>query len=267
MTTQWRPIMTSDDFQDSHLEHAVRKCWAAECCPDRLRARVAVMLQEADESRSVGPWSRRGRLVLYPVAAAAAVALVLGVRHFNPPSGPVVASSAVIPAALQSELISTHDRCVQRPNHQMLPGDGGDDATLARAMTTQLRRPVLVARPSETGWNFHGGALCNVGSASSGHLVFTSGSDALSVFSLPKTSMPDAAEGSEFETVAAGHPIVGFVRDNAVFCLVGSGSGANVSAPRLEQLRSMLEPRVTDVASAGVEAPVVAVELIRPIGR
>jgi hypothetical protein len=258
---------TETDFDDSHLQKAVRKCWAAECCPTRLRQRVEAMLRDAEDDRPGGPIARWGRWILYPLAAAAVIGLVVGLKMYNPAVAPPVnATAVVIPAALQTELVATHDRCSQKPSHQGL-GDG-DDTTLARAMTAQLHRPVLVARPSESGWDFRGAAVCKVGSTESGHLVFTSGSDALSVFSLPKDCMPNAADGTEFEAVSNGHPIVGFVRDNAVFCLVGSGPDANVSAPRLEALRSKLEPRITEMAAAAnADAPVVAVELIRPIDR
>ncbi len=258
---------TETHFDDSNLQHAVRKCWAGECCPAKLRKRVEVMLQDAEDQQKAGPIVRWGRWVLYPLASAAVIGLVVGLKMYNPPATPTVnATAVVIPAALQTELVATHDRCSQKPNHQTL-GDG-DDATLARAMTAQLHRPVLVARPSESGWDFRGAAVCKVGSTRSGHLVFTSGSDALSVFSLPKDAMPGVADGTEFEAVSDGHPIVGFVRDNAVFCLVGSGPDANVSAPRLEALRFKLEPRITEMAAAAnAEPPVVAVELIRPIDR
>jgi hypothetical protein len=268
--------MSADiDFDDANLQQAVRKCWAGECCPSALRRRIEAMAADAldrgDLDRGVldrsarGPFSRWGRWVLYPVAAAAAVALVFGVRHYENSVAPSSAVAMVaIPVSLQTELVRTHDHCSQTPNHQHLPGNGTDDASIARVMSAELHRPVLVARPSDPCWTYRGAAVCPVGAARSGHLVFRSGSDSLSVFSLPKSAMPDAVEGSEFECEADGHTIVGFVRDGAVFCIVGSGTGSDVSVARLHQLRKTLEPRITETASA---APVRDAELIRPIDR
>jgi hypothetical protein len=263
--------MSADiDFDDANLQHAVRKCWAGECCPSALRRRIEAMAADAldrgDLDRSApGPFARWGRWVLYPVAAAAAVALAFGIQHYGSPTAPAPAVAMVaMPVSLQDALVRTHDQCSQKANHQHLPGNETDDASIARVMSAELHRPVLVARPNDPCWSYRGAAVCSVGAARSGHLVFRSGSDSLSVFSLPKSAMPDAVEGSEFECTADGHPIVGFVRDGAVFCIVASGTGSDVSPARLEQLRKTLEPRITETASA---APVTDAELIRPIGR
>ncbi len=65
-----------------------------------------------------------------------------------------------------------------------------DDAAMASAMRNQLSRAVLVARPNQGNWTFKGASVCNVATAPTGHLVFASGDEALSVFSLPGSLDP-----------------------------------------------------------------------------
>jgi hypothetical protein len=106
--------------------------------------------------------------------------------------------------------------------------------------------------------------MCPVGSTPAGHLVFVRGSDALSIFSLPKSLVPTAAEGAEYAIHTDDHCIVGFVKDGALFCLVSSGPVGDVSIDQLKQMEPQMQSAVARV-NAVQNSPVMFAELLRPI--
>jgi hypothetical protein len=97
----------------------------------------------------------------------------------------------------------------------------------------------------ERGWRFEGGALCpvidnNENKIPAAHLIYKSGAESVSLFSMPRSVSPcrkfcGPYEGTYIETKPDGqqvpHPIAGFVDSRGAYCLVGTGS------PRLTQAR------------------------------
>jgi hypothetical protein len=257
-----------DERHDDPLAAAVCSCWADERAPDALRQRVAELI--AGDRATRGRWGV-ARYGSFGLAAAAVVAVVVGgalLRLERPPAGASVAAASVLPVVLQSELVRTHDHCSRGPaDHQHLPVPRSNGYAIAASLRSQLDRPVLVGRPADAGWQFAGASVCAVGDVRSAHLMFrrTDG-DALSLFSLPRSAAPTAADGQQFQVESDRHPIVGFVKHRAVYCLVGSGCAADVSVVRLADIRRQLEQQVV-VADASPPTAVPGDELMYGTGR
>jgi hypothetical protein len=265
--------MTTEEtsqFNDPALKAAVKRAWGADCCPAKLRQCVCGLVNDADQPMQMRPWLAWGAAI----AAVLTMAIILPAVHQSPqktdvaiatnPSSPNIQFADVLPASLQSELIKTHDRCAQKPSHQRLLVSMNDDVAMAAAMRSQLSRAVLVARPSQGNWTFKGAAVCQVASAPTGHLVFASGDQSLSIFSLPNSLDPKLKDGAHVETTKDGHSIAAFAKDGALFCLVSSGSSDAMTVGQLAQMRDRMEANVTTLTAADLPAPALA-ELLYPI--
>jgi hypothetical protein len=269
-----------NEFHDPVLKKAVHRCWAGECASEALRARVTKLLEQdasASASAASTPGTRpsmrlSGRLsgsvgspassnrfswMVWPTALAALLLLSFGLsNYFRATTGAntgtntginttVNTTTAIaLPADLESNLILTHDGCCSHGNHQHLPVPKTDDVGIVKAMHDQLGRPVIMFRPADTSWAFRGASICPVGTTLSGHLVFTRAGGDLSIFSLPKTILPNAPEGSVYSATVNEHRIVGFVKDGAVFCIVSSGPTSALSIDELKQMQTQMQPTV-----------------------
>jgi hypothetical protein len=256
------------EINDPAMKSAIKRAWGGECCPANLRKCVCTLLDDADEP--MRPWLAWGAAA----AAVLAMAVLLTAVHRTANiSNLAIASdsspqntqlSDALPTALQTELIKTHDRCSQKATHHRLLVSMNDDAAMAAAMRSQLARAVLVARPTQGDWTFKGASVCQVASSPTGHLVFSSGDQALSIFSLPNSVDPKLKDGAHIETMKDGHPIAAFAKDGALFCLVGSGAGDAMTVSQLAQMRDRMEADVTTLTAADAPTPAVA-ELLYPI--
>jgi hypothetical protein len=258
------------EFHDPGLKAAVKRAWGAECCPAKLRNLIRNQADQDDQP--IRLWLAWGAAV----AAVLAMAITLSaIHHPVTPAGSDLALStdsssqnpefaSILPTALQTELIKTHDRCAQKPSHQRLLVSMNDDAAMAAAMRNQLSRAVLVARPSQGNWTFKGASVCQVASSPTGHLVFASGDQALSVFSLPNTLDPNLKDGAHVEMMKDGHPIAAFAKDGALFCLVSSGAKDTMTVQQLALMRDRMEGQVTTIAATDAPGPAIA-ELLYPV--
>ena len=276
-------------FDELAFKQMVRRAWGGDCCPHALRERVAAVRAGAAEISepvlSIRPsgfqWQRWALAAAAAVVLAAGVPVLLHVVRMGKSSGgvPAVATvtadpaasdaASVVPVSLAEDLVSTHERCSRRADHHGLTVGDGDDGAIAAAMRSQLSRAVLVARPVDQQWHFRGAAICRVGTAPCGHLVFAKGDDAISVFSLPASAAPKLRDGDEISTVVQGHPIAGFAKDGAIFCLVASSPDTAVTAVDLRQMRDRMESAVTAPPTAAASnsdaQPVAVAELLQPL--
>jgi hypothetical protein len=266
-------VQSNNEFHDPVLKDAVRRCWACECASKELRNRISGLLKNEsvpDTGRMVigtPPSLRRLAWVIWPMAAAAVLVISLVIfEGRNKSSGSTDPGSTLVatalPESLEAALIHTHDGCSTVVDHQGLPVPRNDDTAIADAMRDRLHQPVLMTHPNEAGWTFRGAAMCPVGGTKSGHLMFARGDERLSVFSLPKTMLPAAVEGSQFAGTFKDHCIVGFVKDGALFCAVETGPAGTISLKHLQQLSEEMKPAVA-VVPAAVPGGELA-ELLRP---
>jgi hypothetical protein len=271
-------VQPDKEFDDPALKRAVCRCWACDCASEQLRKRVAALVGDAnwdanrDDNRMVIGARRsamRASWFLWPLAAAAilVISVVLFNRSRAGSTGNTIAVAA-LPVSLETNLIRTHDHCCKLESHQGLRVPKDDDAAIVAAMHARLNQPVLMFHPADSAWNFRGAAICRVGDTPTGHLVFAKGADALSIFSLPKSLLPGACEGSEYKATVDQHCIVAFIKDGALFCAVESGPAGTVSVDQLDQMAQGMKPAVSVAAGPeGAPAGIVVAELLRPIGQ
>jgi hypothetical protein len=264
---------TDDEFRDPALKQAIIRCWASECAPDALRARITSLCREAQavhaSPRSIPPRNNRISWMIWPVSLAAALLICFAV--FARLRAPGEHAAIALPVLLENQLIKTHDGCCKELDHQHLPGvSKNDDAGIARAFAVDLKHPVVMFRPADARWIFRGASICPVGTTPSGHLVFVKGDAALSIFSLPISvllpSMPNAHDGDHFSGTLNQHEVVGFVKDGALFCLVSSGPAGTLPLDEMKKMESRMQPSV----AMGMQAwpqhrTVVLAELLQPI--
>lgn len=194
-----------NDFQDPALKAAVKHAWGNEKCPLALCRRIQAMMDGSGplvsmrmaERQSAG-LSMARRWLIWPLAAAAAIALAVGIKTLLhappfPPASPAQLAIA-LPASLEASLIQTHEHCCHVKNHHHLDADAATDSEVAKKMQTRLSQAVLVAHPADASWQYMGAAICPVGGVPAGHLVFAKGEDSISVFSLPQSIAPGAKE-------------------------------------------------------------------------
>lgn len=258
-------------FYDPELKRAVRRAWGTERAPAGLRQRMAHLAAAGGPQRRimtpdfVAPaaltvvWQRP-----WPSYAAAAV-LLLGITSLavypyardlstRPPaatlSNPTL-TLARLPQPVADELVNTHERCCNATDHHHLPpaaAPRNNFAAMTKHLEAELGQPV-VAVPLGDGWTFRGASVCRVGSSRAAHLIFAQDNGpVVSLFSLPSTTC--AGLRGDVESESAGHPIAGFVRGRALYCVVASGPGTPATAADVRSLRDRVRAQTSALASA-----------------
>jgi hypothetical protein len=211
-----------------------------------------------------GRRAMRRQWILWPLAAAAmlVISVALWDRYASHGNPSTIASA--LPTGLENDLIKTHDHCCKMEDHQRLGVPRDDDAAIVSTLHSTLHQPVVMYHPKDAGWKFRGAAICPVGTTPSEHLVYAKGDNVISVFALPGASLPGATEGGEYSGTINQHCVVAFVKDGALFCVVGTGPEGTVSVDQLRQMTAEMKPAV---AFAPLPDPtgVVLTELLRPV--
>jgi hypothetical protein len=269
-------VQHENEFSDPVLKQAVCRCWASECASEALWKRVAsvfevsagqpVVYSPSDTHAPAPRMTSGARLgwMVWPSAIAALLAVAFAVFYpFHPTQ---VATAIPLPATLVSELVHTHDHCCQLKNHQGIPVPKDDDTAIAKYLSEHFDRAVVVYHPATPGWVFRGASLCDVGTTESGHLVFVNGPDALSIFNLPRSTLRDPLEGSEYSATDNDHSIFGFVKDGALYCMVSSGASGRLSIEQMKQMETQMHPEKI-AENHNKPERVLLTELLQPIGR
>ena len=276
--------MSSDDLKtdgvDQAIKSAAKRAWCSECAPASLRKCVLNLMRCQEDPADLSIGSSRGgsrrRWMLWPIAAAAMIALVIGVTMMmsatphspaNPANSIVATALPALPASLETALINCHEHCCHAADHHHVNAPKNDDAAIAQAMRVRLSQAVLMARPADPNWYFRGAAICPVGGTPAGHLVFARNDDVISIYSLPKQAAPNAKDGDQFEATIDGHPIAAFAKDGGLFCFVSSGPAGSVTLKQLTEMRDQMEDRVTTASAESKPShETIATNLLYPIG-
>ena len=263
-----------NSFDDPALKAAVCRVWGAETAPAALRQRVEAMgigagtapaadvtPAQARPRPSAWIWPLRYPRPLYALAAALmmVIGFTVAYRMDQPPAWRSVspASTAsvnlspsstlptVMPASMAERLLAVHNRCAAEGEHNAFNGVARTDfATLRSRLEEELGFPVLVG-PIDSGadrWQFRGASVCSVGGIPAAHVVFTRKGQAVSVFTLPRSTCPQARGGEVCEDPDPVHPLTVLVRPEVVHCVVGSSANGSLSPQELRAICARLRP-------------------------
>ena len=249
------------DFEDAALKDAVRRAWASERGPARLRGRVSHLIATAgsiDDVSTVKATSRASaeiwRSRMYTLAAAAVILFAIGLlvlqyqgvfeprlpfAQATPP--PAQSIDTPVPDALAGSLVARHDGCASMRDHYLVQHPGVKSyGALNVQLTADLGFPVL-ARGIGSEWRFKGAGTCEVGPQRASHLLFSRGNQSVSLFSLPATCAGGPPNGSVFQGMVNDHPVAGFSRNGGVYAVVGSAAGgASLSVDTVSAIRNSL---------------------------
>ena len=270
----------SDSFHDPELKASVRRVWGAETAPATLRERIQAMGIGAASAPAAGitpapaarrpawTWPLRHPRPLYALAASVMMALGFAVAYqldqapawkstsgayvISGPTGPATppptTAPSMLPPTLIDRLADAHVRCVHYPDHDGFKNLSRDDFSgVAQRLQNELGFSVLTGpvdddkSPDPKGaWDFRGAAVCPVGQVAAAHLLFSRRGQAVSLFSLPRASCPNARTGDVFESEDPDHPVTVFVRPGGIHCVVGSSDDGSLSAAGVRRLGDRL---------------------------
>jgi hypothetical protein len=148
------------------------------------------------------------------------------------------------PQWFAAAMVKTHG---EYPGGTILPeGVSGEDyPAISKALANQLGYPVL-AEPLGDGWKFEGARLCVVGTSNAAQVVYSKGDQTVSLFSVSTKVLyySDATrEGMNYSQMEQGHAISGFVRGEAVHCLVASSKTGSPDLKAIKRLREQLRTK------------------------
>jgi hypothetical protein len=265
-----------DSFDDPVLKDAVRRAWGSETAPAALRERVVALgigaakaplaaVTPAVAANRRGWWTMlRHPNSIYGLAAAAMIVIGFAIgarlnvdspRRFGGGSDgqyPVAAdygpAAPILPVPVLKGVLDVHDASRSNPasGAQFKDVPPGDFDALRKRMGRELGFKALAAPLADDDgpWAFRGASVCEIGRFKASHLVFERGGEMISVFSLPRSSCPDARIGRAYKIDDPDHPLVVFVRSDGVHFVVGSSEDRSLSPDDLlavcERLRAYL---------------------------
>lgn len=240
-----------EEFEDPALKGAIRRAVEREQAPAQLRANVTQIF--AGQRKAANPWTGR-RMRLYALAALLVIGLGLGALMLWPKAEPPV------PDWFADAMISAHDSyktVAAHPAGRDLPQN--DLNALRDRLKQDVGHPVLVAMLGN-GWQFKGAALVEINRVMTSHLMFSRGSDSISIFSISANLLysNQQHDGSVYSEVRAGHELAGFVSGGAVHCLVAQSADQSISLADVRGLRDKL--RESPTAMGATSSPGLSIE-------
>ena len=138
-----------------------------------------------------------------------------------------------------------------RSSHHHLAGVPQNDLEKIRqSLREKLGHPVLVASLGSD-WKFEGASITKIGERDGSVLVFTRGSETVSLISVSIAGRAYAPEdGTDYNQTFNGHPMAGVTYGEAVHCVIGS-TNSNLDEKVLIKLRNRVRKLVAADLPAG----------------
>ena len=234
-------------FDDPALQVALQRSLGRPSAPPALRERILTATRAQSGKSTAAPIEHKPirmfrQSPLYKLAMAAVVLICVGVAavmvyiNTRPPTYDLAYD---FPKKLYTDMLATHDARAKSP-----AGDTVTNLAAATDLSKQLNQPVFVADLTRDGWAFAGGGVRNVGKYSAAQLFFTKGTAKISVFSLPRETVPKAPEGSHYDITWQGAPIAGFMGKGGLFCIVGNSEDKSLDVNEVKRLLAEHESEI-----------------------
>jgi len=240
-------------FDDPGLKAAISRLRGGHKASEELRRRVAegmAAAREAEEERGpikmpIAPEpAPEVRFRLWrPLAIAASVLIVVGgsggyvyYKHVKEEREEYVRNDALLDAMIEVNEIGSK---APAAGHVALAAPMSDAGALANEASKSLGRKVPApAFASQQGWKMDAASVCSINAMQSARFHFVKDGHGVTVISMPASAwVGNHEEGKEYDLVADGHPIAGFVRAGSLNCVVGDPS---VSRGEVNRLRDEL---------------------------
>jgi hypothetical protein len=228
-----------ETFDDPNFKAALKRTLGAETAPAGLRQRVLSALDESEASGRNAWLTFRGQKMGLMAIAAALVLLVVGYAVFRGMNGSggndrdkQVAMKLFKPFAVA--MAAGHDNA----STEFATTSNPDANALAQQLQSQVDVKPVVSLPGDSGWRLRGAKVATLNNVSTAQAVFSKGDSKISVFSLPAKATYTTQDGAKYELMENRHPIAGFVRKSAMYCVVGD---AGASLDDLKKLADALE--------------------------
>ncbi len=224
-------------FDDPALKAALRRCLGKESAPAGLRERIAALssaptqptMKLATDSKPAAdakpiPMFRKSPLYRFAVAAVLLIGFgslgyqIWKMTHQNP----YIPSYIISDAAYQNMVDHHEDHKTGKTTDHI--------TTLAAApglgkQFGEMKKGIFVPDLTKDGWTFKGASVQKVENGTGVQLFFTKGNEALSVYSLPASTVaPKSIDKQDYEKMFNGMPIAGFTDSGGLYCIVGDKS-------------------------------------------
>jgi len=171
------------------------------------------------------PWWKYAAAAIFFIAATGLVAYeVLDVY----PIGRHAQKSMVaqLPKQMAVEMVQAHEAFAAKPDTQLLAQSKNDVAVVRQKLAQQFGHPVLAGNPG-SGWELKGAAMTKVGERPTAQLLFTRGTQTMSLMSLPAPRNYPPADGTTYEESVDGHAIAGAAFGGMMYCVVESAANGS----------------------------------------
>jgi len=136
---------------------------------------------------------------------------------------------AQLPKQMASEMVQAHEAFAAKPETQLIAQSKNDVTIVRQKLTEQFGHPVLAGNPGG-GWELKGAAMTKVGERPTAQLLFTRGTQTMSLMSLPAPRNYPPADGTTYEESVDGHAIAGAAFGGMMYCVVESPANGNANA-------------------------------------
>ncbi len=235
-------------FDDPRLKSAVKRVWSRDTAPPELRARIQSLFSESGGNLSIGmnlSASTRPRWISY--AMAASLLFFAGLLTWLP-------GEKGFPQTIAQDMVNRHDLCKMAPDHHFLPGVANNDFTSVGSQLSGIIK-VPVISTALKGWTFAGAGPCPIWAHATGHLLYRKGDETLSLFTIPAEDFSLGYTSGNYAVKISDHVLAGFLRGDALYCVVIESPGETISIERAQRLRNELE---NDFRNISFSAPAVA---------
>ena len=232
-------LSEEQEFHDPGLKAALKRTCGAETAPLALHMSVAAAMQElpgGSVARSAAAKRTEGNIFTRPLgwrslaAAAAMVVVGIGAATYYTFHEPEVyfergAARAVISDTLIEAILKEHDADAADPmKHPALAtvAEKNDLGKVKEQLVEKLGRPVWVADLRTDGWQFRGASVCEIEHVEAANVVFTKGSDTVSLLSMPSRDTCGGTLMEDYDSWVNNHAVIAFSAKGQLFCLVAS---------------------------------------------
>jgi len=233
-------------MDEAELKASLNRSIGAEKAPGSLHRRVVVALDRAesgDFDDLPAPTSPHWTIFRNPVVALALAAMLViaiglaAMQQLGSQSKPI---AMTLPHQYAQAMADAAEFGVKQFATESAPQIAASDlSNIGQKLRNELNCPVLAPDLGD-GWIARGAQVTSVYNIPTAQVIYTRGTQTISVFSVSVKRLYSPPEGATYEMLVNGHALAGFVKHRTLHCVVADSSTspaeAKMLADRLQQL-------------------------------